>query len=190
MAQGNGSPAPSGPPSPLRMLLGAWARVLSPTYQSTDLSQELERFGEGTVKSVAHLRRVLTVTVDAMALLAVLLVAVAVVATGAELLRLSGLLPSHGSQLTVPRLIPPGFLVTIASGSGLWLRSRRKRLRSTPRTVVSESEYPPADTGAQAHCRGCRCHDNDHPNGDQQATAPPPTRGGNGGVRRPPGTRP
>lgn len=161
MVQGNGSSAPGEPPSALRMLLEAWARELSPTHQSTGVSLGLDRFGEDTVKSAAHLRRLIVVAAYAMAFLAVLLVASAVLATAVEWLRLSGVLPSHGRQLTVPHLLPPGFLVTIASGGGLWWRSVRKRHRSPPGTEGPQAQQPAVLRPTEGHCPGCRGHDED-----------------------------
>lgn len=94
MVQGNGSSDPGEPLSPARMLQESWARAFSPTYQSTGLSQDLGRFGQDTVKSAAHLRRLLVVAAYIAVGLASVLVGAAVVATAFELLRLSGVIPS------------------------------------------------------------------------------------------------
>jgi hypothetical protein len=184
MAQGNGSSDPGEPLSPARMLQESWARAFSPTYQSTGLSQDLGRFGQDTVKSAAHLRRLLIVAAYIAVGLASVLVGAAVVATASELLRFSGVIPSHGNQMTVPHLLPPGFLATVSGGGLLW-RSARKRHRRPPGTEGVQSQQPPALRPVEAHCPGCRGHHDDQPDREPPASVPPQRRGSSARRRRP-----
>lgn len=171
MVQGNGSSDPGEPLSPARMLQESWARAFSPTYQSTGLSEDLGQFGQDTVKLAAHLRRLVIVAAYIAVGLASVLVGTAVVATAFELLRLSGVIPSHGSQMTVPHLLPPGFLATVSGGGLLW-RSARKRHRRPPGTGDVQSQQPPALRPTEAHCPGCRGHDDDQPDREPRASVP------------------
>jgi len=117
----------------------AWARLFSPDRRSPELAEALDRLARRVVELVTRFSTVAFVAAVVVVVIVLGLVAVLAVGFAVDILRLCGLLPSHGSHLTPLRLAPPvGLLVSLVGGGGAWWHRKRKR-RAQSRREVGDS---------------------------------------------------
>ena len=134
MRQGNGEaennqPQPSSPSG----FLEAWARALSPSRQSNELADALDRAARRIAECAILLPGVVVVAVIVAICIVVGLLGVVAAGTAYDVLTWVGLISSRGAHATTAQLVAPGtLLASLAGGGGTWWRWRRKRRERRP----------------------------------------------------------